>query len=279
MARLTSDEDLGEVHAALVALCNRVLAADRVNPAAQDAVAVVLERMQGTLDLALEYLARGDEDQEREAVRSVPLVRLFRVGVSLVAKVGKLAHALNKENPFANVAAALSLWETHDADVLEPLLAQRPMFPCLLDVDPSHGARPFASLADIARATARLEQMAAQLALLVALGLRPEMLLPAQWSSLGIRDAHAVDTAVLARTFLVGRLLGLSQPGLVALTPTQIQTFAQLTFDVSSRALDTLRAAVSQSAWPTAVDVVARRWVDSLRPLQPVLVLRAAPDA
>ena len=58
---LTSSDDVAELHFALVALGNRVLAADRVTPGDDDAVAAVLERMLATLDIGVEFLAHGDD--------------------------------------------------------------------------------------------------------------------------------------------------------------------------------------------------------------------------
>lgn len=274
VSRLTSDDDLAEVHASLVALGNRVLSADRVSPADQENIRDVFERMLGTLDLALEYLARGDEDRETEAVRTVSLVRLHRTGVALVAKVGKLARALVKENPFAQVAG-LDLWEPEEGETLAPLLELRPRFPRALDDDPASGGRPFSALADIARATRHLESMAAQLALLVALGVRPAELVASRWKDLGVRDPHAVDAATLARTVLVGRLLGHTEPGLVPLTREDVLAFARLAFDVPSRALDTMRAAMPGGRLPASAEPIAQRWAASLVPLGPVL---RAPD-
>lgn len=279
VARVQNDDEIAELHAALVALGNRVLSADRVTPADESAMATVFARMQGLLDLALEHLARGDEDKEDAAIRTVPLVRLFRLGVSLVAKVGKLARALVKENPFAQVSEALTLWEHEDDEALRPLLELRPSFPRALDADPATGSRPFASLADIARVTARLEQMAAQLALLFALGVRPQHLAPTEWPRLGIQDPHAIDTGRVARTVLVQRLLGSREPGLVPLTRDDLVAFTALAFDVQERAFETLQAAAPGGTLPPAAKLVARRWSETLRPLQPVLVGRAGSPA
>ena len=273
VASLTDDDDIADVHAALVALSNRVLSAERVTPSDHEIIGDVLVRMQATLDLAVEYLGRGQEEQEQAAIVTVPLVRLFRVGVSLAAKVGKLAHALLEQNPFSQADAVLGLWETDDAEVLQALSAKRPLFPCVLDAEPTTGTRAFSSMSDIAKATARLEYIAAQLALLLALGLRPDMLGPDNRESLGIRDPKAIDTGVLARTVLVGRLLGHIQPGLVPLTEIDVARFARLDFDVAKRAIETLAATTPRGDLPRAAAEVAQVWADSLRPLQPVLTI------
>ncbi|MBC8132392.1 MAG: hypothetical protein H7X95_05370, partial [Deltaproteobacteria bacterium] len=59
LGRVTAAAEIEELHFAVVALANRVLAADRVDAADDEAVAAGMARMRGTLDLAVEFLARG----------------------------------------------------------------------------------------------------------------------------------------------------------------------------------------------------------------------------
>ena len=200
------------MHSALVALCNRVLSADRVSPGDDPAVAAVLARVAATLDLAVEFLSRGDDAAGVAAVRGVPLTKLFRLGVSLVGKLHRLARTLVRDNPFAVLRPAVDLWEPEDAEVLAALTRLRPLFPRLLDNPPTAGERPFASLRDLATATAAMERAGAALALVVGLGVRPEHVSPERLSAMGVADPAVVDTGLLARTVLVQRLLGLA-PG------------------------------------------------------------------
>lgn len=277
VATLTDDDQIADLHASLVALSNRVLSAERVVPSDQEGIADALTRMQATLDLALEFLAKGNEDDERDAVTTVPLVRMFRLGISLGAKVGRLAQALLRENPFTKIDPAIALWELEDHEVLEALAAKRPRYPRLLDEDPAGGTRAFGSLLDIAKATARVERIAAQLALLVALGVRPEMLGPENRARMNVRDPKALDTGVMARTVLVARLLGLTEPGLVPLTELQLARFARLDFDVAERAMQTIVASTPKGQLPRAAAAVAQAWALGLRPLLPVLTA-STPD-
>jgi hypothetical protein len=91
---ITQPEELAEVHYALVALCNRALSADRVAPGDHDTLSVVLGRVASTLDLAVEFLARGSDERGALAVRTVPLLRIFRLGVTVIGKVRRLALSL-----------------------------------------------------------------------------------------------------------------------------------------------------------------------------------------
>ena len=94
---LAAGDEVDELHFALVALTNRVLAADRVAPGDDEAVTAVLERAArhaGSRDRVpgpRRRRARG-----AAALRTIPLVRLFRLGVSLIGKVKRLALALRR---------------------------------------------------------------------------------------------------------------------------------------------------------------------------------------
>ena len=90
---------------------------------------------------------------------------IFRLGVSLVGKLHKLARSLSRKNPFAALRPAVDLWEPEDAEVLAALTRLRPLFPRLLDHPPAAGERPFESLHDLATATAAMERAGAALAL------------------------------------------------------------------------------------------------------------------
>jgi len=96
MARLDDPAQLVRVQHALVALANRVMAADGVDPAQLDAVRAALERALGTLSIGLEYVAGGDLGRAVDGLRTVALVRLFRVGASLLGQLRKLAETLSR---------------------------------------------------------------------------------------------------------------------------------------------------------------------------------------
>ena len=178
MARVTDQAELTELNAALAALANRYLAAERVDPADDATVAAHLARLRATLDLGVEYLARQagafDEDRAVDAVRTVAVGRLFRVGVSLTGKLRALARALLRRGPFASLAGdGVDLTEEPETTALASVNRFVPVFPRVLDDPPANGERPISSLADVARLTAAIERAAAAQAMLVGLGVRP----------------------------------------------------------------------------------------------------------
>lgn len=270
--------EAAKVHQALALLCNQVLSADRVSPGDDEAVAGVLGRVAATLDLALEYLYRRDQSEGAVVLLALPLPLLFRLGVSLIGKLRKLARSLETRSPFARLRPQVDLWEPDDAEVLSAVTRLRPMFPRLLDSPPEAGVRPFGKLTDLTTASAAVERAGAALALLLGLGARPEHLMPERWGELGIADPAELDAGLLARTILVRRLLGDESAGLVSLSDQAMADFKQKfgngqqeTENMAKSAALILQAAAPGGRFTPATEAVATRWLQSLVPLGPVL--------
>jgi hypothetical protein len=288
--KLTAGDELDDLRFALVALTNRVLAADRIAPGDDEAVPAVLDRLVATLDLAIERLAQGDDERGAAALRTIPLARLFRLGVSLCGKVKRLALTLRREGPFG--AQGFNLAESDDATVLEAVTRLRPMFPRLLDDPPSAGERPFRQLVDLARAAAAIEQAAAAQAMVRGLGVTPEDVAAGGPALAGTGvDAAGLDLGTLARTALVTRLLEggetkrAAQPARFRpLAPDQVKAFEAMAKAPRSKdkaptlppALEKNARAILAAAAPkplaAAAEGVAARWLATLAPLEPVLV-------
>jgi hypothetical protein len=134
------------LEAALVALCNRILSADQIDPTDLDAVRLAVARARDTLSLGLEHLAAGDPLRAVGVLGAVSLVRVFRSGFSLTVELQRRAKVWAQEE-----TAAPELLAT-----LEPLLRSRPEFPAALDEPPMAGARPFRTVADVERVAAYL---------------------------------------------------------------------------------------------------------------------------
>jgi hypothetical protein len=280
-AGLTDPNQVVDLHTSLVMLCNRVLSADRVAPSDEELIQSTLERVSSTLDLAVELLARGDAEREIEVVRSVPALRLHRLGHSLIAKLQRLANALVRGNPFAPLRPKLDIFEHEDAEILASLVKSRPRMPRLLDNPPAAGERPFAALADLALATQAVERAAAAISLLGGLGVRPEHLEPERMTSAGL-DPAAIDAAVVARTVLVARLLGVPQDGVQPLDRAATDKFkqnfnnSQENIDkMANSAFEVLAASSPSGTASRALDgaqrEVALRWIGSMSPLASVL--------
>jgi hypothetical protein len=167
-------------------------------------------------------------------VRTVPLLKLHRLGVSLIGKLRRLATALVGKNPFACFARP---WTFSSPRMARSWPASRePDRPSPeLDTPPAPGERPFASLADIAVATLAVGRAAAAVEMVTGLGVRPQQLTPEALEALakaaggGAKatiDPASIDTGVLARTVLVARLLS-GQPAPCRCSHAAIEKFKQ----------------------------------------------------
>ena len=285
VAGLQTRDETADLHFALVALCNRVLAADRISPSDEEAIQAALERLSATLDIAVEFLAHGEGERETAAVRTVPLLKLHRLGVSLIGKLRWLATALVGKNPFAVLRPAVDIFEPEDGEILASLTRTRPAFPRALDTPPAPGERPFASLTDLAVATLAVGRAAAAVEMVTGLGVRPQQLTPealeAMAKAAGAKttiDPASIDAGVLARTVLVGRLLS-GQPAALSVLPSgstekfkqDFNSGTQLPESAAVQAANILLHSGQTSTLEGPGRQVAARWIASLCPLGPVL--------
>ena len=155
LGTLPSDADVERLHASLVLLINKAMAADLVDPGDFDEGKRALARAVAYVGLGLEYLSRGDAARAGQALGSVALERIFRVGLSLTLQVKTLADTLVTQGGVDPIALDAP-WD----DVLRALRQRRPEYPRALDTPPADGTRHFATLADVARAAAALETIA-----------------------------------------------------------------------------------------------------------------------
>ena len=155
LGTLGSEAEVERLHAALVLLINKAMAADLVDPGDFEHGKEALARAVAYVGLGLEYLARGDATRAGQALGSVALERIFRVGFSLTLQVKTLADTLVQKGGVDPIALEAP-WD----DVMRALRQRRPEYPRALDTPPANGTRPFATLADVARAAAALETIA-----------------------------------------------------------------------------------------------------------------------
>ena len=127
VAGLTAPDEVAELHFALVALGNRVLAADRVTPGDDEAVNAALGRCWRRWISPSSSWPTATTTRAVEAVRTVPVVRLFRLGVSLVGKVKQLARVARAQGT-RSAALGAGLFEDSDAAVIEAVTRLRPAF-------------------------------------------------------------------------------------------------------------------------------------------------------
>lgn len=113
----------------LVALQNRVLIADGVEPGDAEDASDGVARALGTLSLGLEYLSRGDDERATELVRSVPFRDVFRVGYSLLWKLRSTVQRLAQRPTLTLIETQrFSLLGDDDAAFFDALVKFRPVY-------------------------------------------------------------------------------------------------------------------------------------------------------
>jgi hypothetical protein len=158
-------DEIERLEIALVVLVNKVLAAARVSPGDDDAVAIGTEHAMATLALGLETVTQGDVDSAVRALQTISLTRLHRVGHTIALRLSLFAHRLRPRVHRAGVATEA---------LLAALCAPRPLFPREFDHtvgDPAGaGPRPFESMADVRLVAEALTELALRVAVADSLG-------------------------------------------------------------------------------------------------------------
>jgi hypothetical protein len=118
-------------------LINTALVADEVHLAGMEQMSLVVERIYGYLNIALEYLCEEDETEGVEIITGEYLKRLFQLGFSLILDLKYRADKLDDPDYATNKA-------------LSGLKSSRPRFYRGLDPDGIDGYREFLELLDVA---------------------------------------------------------------------------------------------------------------------------------
>ena len=166
---------------ALMTLVNKVLAAGRAKPGQAEVVRRGALYATATLSLGLETVARADLARAgaaaglpgttisdaallaraQQALRTIGMGRLFRVGYTVTHKLARLAQALAPRSVTAGSPAR---------ELVAGLCSPRPLFARAADEPPLPGMRPFEASADLRRAGELLTGLTVRIALVESLG-------------------------------------------------------------------------------------------------------------
>jgi len=207
LAAIAEPSEAERLEAGLMVLVNKVLAAGRAKPGHAEVVRRGALYATATLSLGLETVARGDVARATQALGSIALERLFRVGYTVQQKLARLAMALAPRSTTAGPPVK---------ELVAALCSPRPLFACAADTPPAPGVRPFESSADLRRAGELLTGLTVRIALVEGLGV--DVLAAGQAPEPRPSLDDHIRTA-LARAVIGGELRGaaLSQPELTAL--------------------------------------------------------------
>jgi hypothetical protein len=161
MSAIEDEVEAERLEQALLVLVNKVLAAGRAKPGQPEVVRRGALYATATLSLGLEVIARGDLARAQQALSSIGLARLFRVGYTVTLKLARLATALAPRSVTASSPAR---------DLVAALCSPRPLFARAADEPPMPGMRPFESQADLRRAGELLTGLTIRIALVEGLG-------------------------------------------------------------------------------------------------------------
>jgi uncharacterized protein DUF6178 len=161
LAAISDPSEAERLEAGLMVLVNKVLAAGRAKPGQAEVVNRGALYATATLALGLETLARGDVGRATQALGSIALERLFRVGYTVTQKLARLAQALAPRSLTAGSPAR---------ELVSALCSPRPLFARIADEPPASGVRPFESAADLRRAGELLTALTVRIALVEGLG-------------------------------------------------------------------------------------------------------------
>jgi hypothetical protein len=161
IAAIEDTREAERLETAVMVLVNKVLAAGRAKPGQTEVVRRGALYATATLSLGLETVARGDLAKATQALRSVALTRLFRVGYTVTLKLAKLATALAPRSLTAGSPAK---------ELVAALCSPRPLFSSAADTPALPGMRPFEAQADLRRAGELLTGLTIRIALVEGFG-------------------------------------------------------------------------------------------------------------
>jgi hypothetical protein len=236
LAAITDEQERDRLSRALAALGNRAVAADRVPASDLEGIERSLRALHARLSLGLEHLAGGDLERARALLGGVALIRIARVGHSLVLDLRRPLQAPLRAGELGSAPGRCDRLDPPLAEQLAALAAPRPAF-----YDRESGERrPFRDRHDLATAGEWIADALAVLELARGLGL-DRVAAPAH---LSFGDLY--------RSAIVVNLLG--EPQVRAVGEQDLRRFLAIRGrDAIARAADDLPAAFAGRP---------RRWVE-----------------
>jgi hypothetical protein len=247
LGRVSDPSESERLEGAILLLVNKVLAAGRAKPGQPEVVRRASQYAIATVSLGLEAIARGDLDRAVGALRSIALLRLFRVGYTITLKLAKLAQSLAPRAATAGSPAR---------ELIAGLASPRPLFTRAAEQPPADGLRPFEAQADVRRAAELLTQLAARIALVESLGVNLLAMAQAPEPRAGLDD--------YIRTALV-RVMAGAGAELSSAALRQAELAAWRTAAVDAGAVTAAARAAAHAAIKTRLAAAGARLADEQR--------------
>jgi len=140
-------------------MCNQIISADGFEVRDREALASVVRKACGYLDIGLQQLGGGAPSKAAGVIEKYPLDQIFRVGYGAGLELKWKAEKWLKNSWFVTQAFGLTFWGDQWEGVLEGLLRKRPLFYTSLSDGELY--REFKDLSDIETCHKALDEMAA----------------------------------------------------------------------------------------------------------------------
>ena len=172
---IDDQQEIDVIQTATGYLINRALSASYVSPGDKDGVKQCAHHTLASLSLGLETVTRGKLSKAAEALRTISLVRLHRLGFSVTVKLAKGAFSFA---PYKNTM------NIQDAALITALCESRPWFPCVFDNTTDNEMRPISSYNDVRILTNALAVIGFKVAfVLEGMGVTTDVLIHSETSS------------------------------------------------------------------------------------------------
>jgi hypothetical protein len=190
-----SGEELDRAQEGVLYAVNASVVVSGAAPDDPFALRTAVEEAHLTLSLGLAVASNGDEARAARILAEKPVREIFQAAMGEAYRLQARARAVQKQARLPQ-AQSVTLLDAPLSDLVDALAAQRPRIP---DEVKKGRPRALASLRDLARADAWLDEAGAVIDLLEALGTGPAVLGPlAEEANLGPATLHASD--VVRRT-------------------------------------------------------------------------------
>lgn len=224
LSAIDDDELVDRITAELIALNNRTMIADGIEPGEIETGQEVVRRTTGYLSLGLEFMARARLEDAQKALALIPLRRIFQVGYSITLDLQQKANAL-KERP------TLTLVSSELYSLLNP--DERALFEGLADLRPSFAEDRYTF--DIFRDQSQVDKAALQLGLIAfkqlwlfgVLGQKVEDLATTLYEGTLLNSPDMVSFDALFATAITTYLLH-ERSELRGLTPNELRVLPEI---------------------------------------------------
>ncbi len=205
---IVDPEEQRTIAHAAASIANKMMAADLVESPDLSTAGEYVAAMRRYLGIGLEFLTRGDPSRGPEALRTVALERIFRVGFSLTLDLKRLVRQLRRAGRISLAPSGATLLDEPWESLVRGLEQRKPELTRAFDDPPGEGHRPFASMADIRFGLELVGDLAEQwLLCFERLGFDLRLLTPDGLQGCEPADPAAVTLGDLFRTAVLNELL------------------------------------------------------------------------